>query len=64
MVPVIILKTTLIGKSGKLIAIKPKISDIKQDLLEGGLTTAILEYSKVVQNQDIQSIFKIKLPTL
>ncbi|NHJ48772.1 MAG: hypothetical protein FK733_13390 [Asgard group archaeon] len=50
------MKTTLIGKSGKLIAIKPKTSDMNEELLKSGLTSAILEYSKAIQNKDIQSI--------
>jgi hypothetical protein len=55
-VRVLILKTTLIGKSGKLIATKPKTSDLNQEIIKSGLTSAILEYSKAIQNKDIQSI--------
>ncbi|MCF2143367.1 MAG: hypothetical protein K9W42_06660 [Candidatus Heimdallarchaeota archaeon] len=51
-----ILRTSLIGKSGKFIAGTPKEMDIKQQLLTSGLISAILEFSKSVNQQEIQSI--------
>ncbi len=51
-----ILKASLIGKSGKLIATRPKSMDIKQQLLASGLISAILEFSKTIENDEIQSI--------
>jgi len=50
------MKASLIGKSGKLIATKPKTMNIKQQLLASGLISAILEFSKTIENEDIQSI--------
>lgn len=50
------MKASLIGKSGKLIATRPKVMNIKQQLLASGLISAILEFSKTIENEEIQSI--------
>ena len=53
----LIMKSSIIGKSGKLIASKPNNeSNIQQQLLESGLISAILTFSKELHKQEIQSL--------
>ena len=51
------MKSSIIGKSGIPIASKPdNESNIQQQLLESGLITAILTFSKELHKQEIQSL--------
>lgn len=55
--PLLIMKSSIIGKSGKLIASKPdNESNMQQQLLESGLISAILTFSKQLHKQEIQSL--------
>lgn len=51
------MKSSIIGKSGNLIASKPdNESNMQQQLLESGLISAILTFSKQLHKQEIQSL--------